>query len=231
MRGHTLRVAPACQSLGLLPTELGSAHQLDDPQLSLSGSVSHGEAGLPRIESSRLVPGNMCLLQVLWEPNLGQSTERSHYGCWLSQFSLFRLTLTTTPPSPPCKLSPLCPWFLRTVLSTSLERRSLLSCANGEARSQAEWEEGGFPVGSAGHCWSFLSVWGPSAGTGSLLESFTLLCSNRSVMTCLFNFHLLKTVDISFLPLWPVLSSLSLQDFTFEIESLLTLQFGKGVWR
>lgn len=37
-----------------------------------SGSFSRGQVRLPRIESSRLVPGDMCLPQLLWDPSVGQ---------------------------------------------------------------------------------------------------------------------------------------------------------------
>lgn len=67
----------ACQLVGLTAewARVCRSVQVADSRLSSSGSFSHGQVRLSRIESSRLVPGDICLLQVLWEPSLGQGTE------------------------------------------------------------------------------------------------------------------------------------------------------------
>ena len=116
MRGseELLRGAQALQLAGLTVTWSGICWsvQLKVPQLVSPGSFSHVLVRLSSIESSRLVPGDMCLLQVLWEPSLGPQTERSPDGCWLSilpfQTHVYHCTiLTFTPALPTC--SP-CSW-------------------------------------------------------------------------------------------------------------------------
>lgn len=109
LMGCTLRGAQALQLAGLTVTWSGIywSVQLKDPQLPSPGSFSHGLVRLANIESSRLVHGHMCLLQVLWEPSLGPQTERSPHGCWLSilpfQTHVYHCTiLTFTPALPTC---------------------------------------------------------------------------------------------------------------------------------
>lgn len=66
------------------------------------------------------------LAQVLWEPSWGKVLTFTH-------FSLFRLILTSAP-HPHHHISPthLSLWFLRAAFSVSIERKSLLSCTDGE---------------------------------------------------------------------------------------------------